>query len=480
MLGRRLPWFLIFSLLVPASPLFSQGDPAVIARIIDEGKNRNQVMEHLRYLTHEIGPRLTGSPKLQRACEWTAEMFRKFGLQNVRLEKWGEVPVGFDRGSRQIARMVAPERRDFEFTTRAWSAGTNGLVRGKALLRPQTLQELENIRPLLKGAFIVVPPTGTPSSGSREEQAQIDQALNEAGIAGRVTVSRSELVLTSGSWRNVSYENPPKDLNVIIRKSDGDAIISHLAEGKEVILEFDIENRFLPGPVPVYNVIAEIPGTEKPEEVVIVSGHLDSWDGPGSQGCCDNGTGTMVALEAARLLMVSGAKPKRTIRFIMWTGEEQGLLGSRAYVEMHRDELDKISAVFVDDGGTNYSGGLICIEPMAEILRRATAPVNEAFPDMPIEIRVQERMPRGGGSDHASFNAVGVPGFFWIEKGRANYTYVHHTQYDRYDQAIPEYLIQSSVAAAVTAYNLACAETLLPREQAPRSSSPPALVGATP
>lgn len=456
----------LLSLVQFAVHAWAYGDPAVVTKIIEEGRNNNQVMNHLRYLTQEIGPRLTGSPNLQRACEWTLAKFREFGLSNCRLEQWGEIPVGFERGKRQIARMVEPIIREFEFTTRAWSAGTNGLVRGQAILEPRTMEELERVRPLLKGAWVVGrPPSRTQSEAERELRQKINEALNSAGIAGRVISSRSDLVITSGSFRNLDYNNLPKDVSITIRKSDYEAIVDQIIKGKKVVLEFDIENHFIKGPVPVYNVIAEIPGTEKPDEVVIVGGHLDSWDGPGSQGCCDNGTGTMCALEAARLLMVSGAKPKRTIRFILFTGEEQGLLGSLAYVNQHANELNKVSAVFIDDGGTNYCGGLTCIEPMAEMLKHATDPVNQAFPEMQIKIQTVAQMPRGGGSDHVSFNQKGVPGFFWHEVGRANYTYVHHTQYDRYEQAIPEYLIQSSVAAAVTAYNMACADTLLPREK---------------
>jgi Zn-dependent M28 family amino/carboxypeptidase len=161
--------------------------------------------------------------------------------------------------------------------------------------------------------------------------------------------------------------------------------------------------------------------------------------------------------------MKSGAKPKRTIRFVMWTGEEQGLHGSRRYVEMHRDKLDKISAVLVDDGGTNYSGGLVCIASMEPMLKAAVAPVATFFADMPVNIVVRPTMPRGGGSDHAPFNQVGVPGFFWNETGRADYQYIHHTQNDKYSEAIPEYLVQSSTVSAVVAYNLACADTMLPR-----------------
>ena len=131
---------------------------------------------------------------------------------------------------------------------------------------------------------------------------------------------------------------------------------------------------------------------------------------------------------------------------------------------MHADELDKISAVLVDDGGTNYSGGLVCIESMAPMLQRAIDPLTEAFPDLPVALRIVGKMPTRGGSDHVPFNGKGVPGFFWSETGVADYRYVHHTQHDKLTAAINAYLIQSSVAAAVTAYNLACADTMLPRQ----------------
>lgn len=251
-----------------------------------------------------------------------------------------------------------------------------------------------------------------------------------------------------------------------------DAILAKLDAKQEVILEFNMDNKFIKGPRKCYNVIAEIPGTEKPEEMVIISGHLDSWDGPGSEGALDNGTGTVVALEAARILCKAGAKPKRTIRFILWTGEEQGLFGSQAYVKNHKDELDKISAVFVDDGGTNYEGGVSCTADMEPMLREAFKPAIEAFPELPMKISIVSKIPRGGGSDHAPFNAAGVPGFFWFETGRSNYGFVHHTQNDRYEQAIPEYMVQSGTNSAATAYIVACAPTLLPREPKPAPTPP--------
>jgi Zn-dependent M28 family amino/carboxypeptidase len=239
-----------------------------------------------------------------------------------------------------------------------------------------------------------------------------------------------------------------------------------------LIVEFDLQNKLSAGPFPVYNVIAEIPGTEKPEEVVIISAHMDSWNGPGSQGTVDNGTGTAVTIEAARILGSLGIQPKRTIRFALWGGEEQGLLGSKAYIEsLSEEELANISAAFVDDGGTNYEGGIPAADYMVEYLAAATAPINGVFYSetdgeyLNVNIRpTGEKIETHGGSDHAAFNRVGVPGFFWDEVGRADYGYGWHTQNDRLDLAIEEYLMQSATNAAIVAYNLANAPGLLPRE----------------
>ncbi|MCH8978176.1 MAG: M20/M25/M40 family metallo-hydrolase [Armatimonadetes bacterium] len=446
-----------------AACAWAQGDPAVIEKIIEEGKTRNQTRAHLEYLTEQIGARLTSSLALQRACDWTQSMFESFGLTAYQ-EKWGEWPVGFDRGRTHVGRMVSPYERNFEFTTRSWTPGTNGLKAGRAVIAPETAEEVRAHPGRYNGAWVLMPGLGRrPNAEVRAARAELWDAIKESRPLGQVSGSRNELVLTSGRY-NVEWDDRPTDVAIIIRKSDYDAVVAEVEAGRTTMLEFDLNQRMRKGPIPIYNVIAEIRGTEKPDEVVIVSGHLDSWDGPGSVGACDNGTGTMVALEAARILMAAGAKPERTIRFIMWTGEEQGLHGSREYVKMHEDELSKISVVLVDDGGTNYSGGLQCIQSMVPMLQHAIDPLTEAFPDLPMTLRIRERMPRGGGSDHASFNRVGVPGFFWSETGVADYQYIHHTQHDKLTAAINRYLIQSSVAAAVTAYNLACADTMLPRQ----------------
>jgi hypothetical protein len=524
---------------VPVPPI-PMGDPATIARIIDEGKNRNQVMQHLTHLSKNIGTRLTGSTNVRIANEWCRDQYVAWGLANPRLEKWGELGVGFDRGpSKGVVLMpddVRPRRRpaaggagagadaaaqptpemrvvrEMQFSTLAWTAGTNGPVRGPVVWMPKTEDEYQANRAKYKGAWILMeppPPIGQRGirsrlgaaygqrvdarkrvkEGEKPESLTLAQRLIFDGVAGYISTSRDERVWT-GTWRgddakpafsDIKIDEVPPDVHVVVRLSDYDYLNSRLADNEDVSVEFDLKHTFIPGPIPVYNTIAEIRGTEKPEEVVIISAHLDTWDGPGSQGTTDNGTGTAVTLEAARILMAAGAKPKRTIRFIHWTGEEQGLLGSEAWVKANKDEWPRISCCFVDDGGTNYQGGTPAPEQMVEMLAAATAPTNGVFFDtvdnkyLNVNIRkvTGRRIPGGGSSDHASFNAVGIPGFYWDEVGRADYGYGWHTQHDKIDLAIPIYLEQSATNSAITAYNLACAPAMMPRAERPTEPTPP-------
>jgi hypothetical protein len=633
----------------PPIAMIPMGDDATIARIIDEGKNRNQVMQHLSHISLEIGPRLTGSTNAEKANRWTMDRFAAWGLSNPHLEQWGTVSARFDRGpstGRVILKRDSTDKEGktvtedvevarLDFTTLAWVRGTDGPVRGPVVLMPRTDEEFEAVKDRLAGAWLlIVPergsrqaipgmsgsmrgrasewaeirkrladpaalaaaiearrneaeeaaakaaapddglsgpwkgvmtgsraPEGTPATldlekapdgsvtgtmsigeyssgpikdakldgqtltftrasargGERHYTLKIDStAMSGQGVmeegdaspytltlqrgardvppipegpsleerilmanpAGFISGSRDERVWTDGAsgWRDLDIGALSPDLEVSVSLPQFEAMRALLAGGASLDAEFNLRHTFSKGPeggpVPVYNTVAEIPGTQWPEQVVIVSGHLDSWNGPGSTGTCDNGTGSSVTLEAARILMAAGARPKRTIRFILWTGEEQGLFGSRGYVEQHADEMANISCVLVDDGGTNYEGGLGAADAMIPMLANATAPVNDAFYSetdghwMNVNIRsTGPTLRQPGGSDHMSFNAVGVPGFFWDEIGRDDYDHIHHTQFDRLDTAIPEYLVQSSTCAAVTAYNLACAPTLLPRDQ---------------
>jgi carboxypeptidase Q len=449
----------------------------VIAAIIDEGKNNSEVWETLTYISEEIGPRLTGSSALERANVWSRDRFTELGLTGARLHRWGEVPVRFDRGPSSV-KMVGPIEREIEFTTRAWGAGTDGPLRGRVVKEPKTMEEFEAVRDQLEGAWLLSKEgrrrrnrDRDAAKAEREERKKVEEALEGFTFLGKLRGSSRDEITTGGvrGWRELTMETLPTEVEITIRRQDYDAINSRLSDGEEVEIEADLKHYFTEGPFGVFNTIAEIRGTEFPDEVVIISAHLDSWNGPGSQGTQDNGTGSSVTLETARILMAAGVQPRRTIRFCLWSGEEQGLLGSRGYVESLTDEeLEGISACFVDDGGTYYQGGLFCIESMEPMLSAAIAPVNAAFPELPIDIEVRDKMPRGGSSDHASFNRKGVPGFFWTEKNRPGlegmgYRFSWHTQRDTLEYAIEEYLIQSATCSAVTAYSLAMADTLLPR-----------------
>lgn len=480
-LSPRFAVALIGALPLVTSTAQAQGAPEVVQSLIEEGTERSQVWSTLEDLCLNIGPRLTGSAGLERASVWARGRFQDYGLSNAHLWKWGEVPVRFDRGPSSV-KMVAPDELDFEFTTRAWAPGTDGPMRGRVVKMPTTREELEAVRADLPGAWILENASARRRrmrDQSREEREdgrkareEIAEAIEAAGIAGKLQPSRNDQVVTGGvrNWLDLTMDTLPTERAIAIRKKDAEAIEERLEEGAVVELEADLVHWFTEGPFPVFDVIAEIPGTEFPDEVVIISAHLDSWNGPGSQGCQDNGTGATVMVEAARILAAVGVQPRRTIRVCLWSGEEQGLYGSRKYAEWLRDtgQMDGVSACFVDDGGTGYQGGLVCTEAMEPMLSTAIAAVNERFPEMPISVSVQEKMPSGGSSDHASFNRLGVPGFYWTEKGLTgrearDYRFVWHTQNDTTRYAVEDNLVQSAVCSAVTAYNLAMADTILPR-----------------
>ena len=398
----------------------------------------------------------------------------------------------------------------------SWSIGTNGAVRGPVIREPQTEEEFAKIKDQLKGAWILLKapaPVGQRgirnlmstqyeirkearkkvAEGKPMSELSIAERMVFEPIAGYVSSSRDERVWTGAvaGWRDLTIDQRDSfdddQPHAQVRLSDYDYINSRLADGEKVELEFNLDHKFRAGPVPEHNVIAEIKGSKYPDEVIIVSGHLDSWDGPGSQGATDNGTGSAVTMEAARILKAAGARPLRTIRFVLWGGEEQGLLGARGYVEAHKSELDKHVVTFVDDGGTGYQAGVAAPDSMVDMLAAATAPINNVFWSIKDQKFLNANIkPSGdslkshGGSDHAAFNAVGVPGFFWEEGGRADYGYGWHTQNDKIDLAIEEYLRQSATNSAVTAYRLACAPAVLPRAEKSDSSGRPNMMPQRP
>jgi hypothetical protein len=297
-------------------------------------------------------------------------------------------------------------------------------------------------------------------AADRAFRDKLEKIYEEEGIAGTVRSGQGDRILTGGSQK-VDFDKLPTRPSINLLAAEHKDIVDRLKNGEDVKLEFDVRNWFEKGPIALNNVIAEIPGSEKPDEIVIVGGHLDSWDG--ATGATDNGTGVATTMEAARLLAQSGVKPKRTIRFMLWGGEEQGLLGSKAWIDKHKDEMPNISAVLVHDGGTNYCAGITATPPMVKPFEEIFAPVKGLDAEMPFTVREVKGL-SGGGSDHSSFLSANVPGFFWTQKGKANYNHTHHTQFDTFDAAIPEYQKNSSIVIAVGALGIANLPELLSRE----------------
>lgn len=436
----------------PADPTRPRFADPVIDRIVELGTEQSQVDRHLEHLTEVIGPRLTGSHALMVAEQWARDRFAAFGL-DARLERWGELAVGFDRGP-WSGKVVGANPVELVFTTRAWTPGVFGPVRGRLVPYPAGADEVKRDPTRFAGAWVIHPDGRKSSEAPAALTKAIDDALFAAGIAGHIERARDpgSLLVHTGGRHEITWDTLPRDVHVLLRGDQHAELEKRLAAAETVELEFSIDNRFFRGPVPQHNVVADIRGSELPDELVIVGGHIDSWDG--AKGAVDNGTGCATTLEAARLLVESGAKPKRTIRFMLWSGEEQGLLGSTAYVTAHPELVDRTNAVLVHDGGTNFLSGLRVTPEMAVDMKAVLAPLFELNPELPFALWYSDSL-RKGGSDHTPFIDRGIPGFFWEQDGRADYDHSHHTQFDTLEFAIPEYQKHSAMVVAIAALGLA-------------------------
>ena len=441
--------------------------PTVADAIKKEGLENSKVMDYLDQLTNGIGARLTGSDNFTRACEWARSEFEKMGLQNVHLEKWGEFPVGWNRGQ-WSGRVTQPIELELQVATEAWTAGTKGRTSGRLVAAPKTAAEIIAAGAALKSCWLLVgaAPRGGFPAAMREACLQVGaHGFVCSGYDGDQAFPNRLRVFGS---HQVRWDKLPQVPEIKVRNDQYKQVKALLDEGKDVLVEFDIRNQWRKGPIEVHNVIAEIPGREKPEEVVVVCGHLDSWHQ--ATGTTDNGTGTTSTMEAARILAAVGAQPRRTIRFMLWGGEEQGLLGSRAYVQKHRQEMEKVSCVFNHDTGTNWANSLTVSNGMYEDMRKVFEPVMTMTPPDPqhegpvFQLNKAETISGGGGSDHASFAAAGVPPMSWGLTGRSNYfQYTWHTQWDTYDVAIPEYQQHTATVIALAALGVADLPNLLDR-----------------
>ncbi len=459
------------------------------AKIVEQVKaGQAELKSNLEYLADRIGPRLTGSPQLDKASHWTMERFKEAGISNARLELW-TVANSWTRGPAS-GQIISPSRHVLTVETAGWSAATKGELRGPVIgVAAEKPEDLQQYKGKLKGAIVIVGrpvemvspghplltpwgeetiPVAMPKMDAdkpmdfeafmRVRQAQT-KFFEEEGVGAVLRGSEKWYGLLNMSAAGREYA--PSMIPTAYISRENFTLLWRLLDAGAVEAEVNIGSSFSGKPVEVYNTVAEIPGTEKPDEVVIVGGHLDSWDL--GTGATDNGTGSMAVLAAARALQKLGVKPKRTIRFVLFTGEEQGLNGSKAYVKAHQNELGKISGVLVHDSGTGkvLTVGLMGNYAARETVDRALYPLARVK-----EIGLAEPTLRSeGGSDHVPFDQAGVPGF-WCVQENADYDKTHHSQADTIDRVRWDDLTEGAQVLAVFAYNVAQLPEMLPRKQA--------------
>ncbi len=424
-------------------------DDPQLARLIQLSRDLDGARRHIEVITSHFPNRLTGCSQLQLAQGWAVGTFEDWGIP-ASLEPWGEVEVGFDRGPKS-GRVVSPEERSLTFVTPCWSPGTAGAQEGPALREPASLEELQERKDDFKGAWVLRHP-----KAERSERDEYEELFLEVGALGRIRPGiRDGRLSTGGSW-DIEWENLPRLVEIKLLFEEFEALATEAQAAAEtgadpVRLEFDIQDQFLHGPIPQHNVVAEITGSEFPDEFVIVQGHIDAWDG--AEGACDNGTGVATTLEAARLIMFADIVPRRSIRFVLYSGEEQGLHGSKGYVEKHVEELENISVVFNHDNGTNYLRGIGVTAAMLEDFQTVFAPIQRLDPTRPFEIWEVQGL-RPGPSDHGPFVEAGVPAFHW-DQSRDGYRRLHHTQFDTLAEVNHEDQRHSALVVAMAAVGFA-------------------------
>jgi carboxypeptidase Q len=438
----------------------SQNDPA-IDKIIDLGKNDNKVMEHIDYLTNRFGDRLTGSDGYYSACTWAVNTMKSWGMM-AEMQEAGEMPVGFNRGP-WFGRIISPKETTLEFGTPSYTAGTKGRQRGRVIISPKSVEEFWTLKDSIKGTWILIDGVNSGWPRDRAGESDLTRLIREAGALGTIQLSTFPIRLLFQKVE--SWENLPTLPDIKLIDKQYNEIKELVLKGQKVVLEFDIRNYFRPGPVKYHNVIGWIPGTQYPDEYVILGGHLDGFDG--GSGAVDNASGATVAMEAARLILAAGGKPKRTIMVQLWAAEEYGLLGSSAWVKQNPDKLPRISAVFNRDGGTNCISGLAVSKSMMSDFQQVIKPILGLNPKYPFELTERSRPLRKGGrggTDTFSFLQKEVPAFGFSTKGEQQYGRTWHTTLDTYDEIIPAYEEYSSMVTAVVAYGIASLDHLLSRE----------------
>ena len=490
------------------------GQDKVVKKIIETGTTDNRTMEHADFLANRIGGRIVGSAALTEAEAWVKEQFESWGLE-VMVQEAGQINVGFNRGP-WFGRMLSEDGMTLHFGTPSYTAGTHGKQSGIVLMEPQSRRELEKMKGLLKGAWVLL---SAPSNGmaiDATEQAnakradiiaqneEIDRENNEirrwnfehrddpkemkpykdgtalfykemveAGVAGFIRAAKVplQIMYDRANCYNLTMETLPTVCDILLDEAQFKVIKEKVLRKDIFQLEFDIRNHFYRGPVKYHNIIGILKGSKYPKEYVLAGGHLDAYDS--GSGAVDDGNGTSVTMEAARLIATSGAKPKRTILFCIWTAEEFGLLGSKFFVENKTVPLEKISNYINRDGGPLCATSVTVPPAMFDDYSAICKPLENLNPEFPFKVIKREgparpRPTRAGGSDHAYFSMNGVPTLSFQETDPKGYNFeygeIWHTERDIYNKLIPEYMEHSAVVTAVVLYGLANLDHLLSRE----------------
>ena len=450
----------------------------IVPKLIQEGTQRSHVEPDLEYLTEVIGPRLTGSAGVQRANDWTRQKFLEYGMDRAELEPW-KFGVGWTRGPMTL-RMTAPQQRQLLGVSWAWSPGTNGPLAGDVVFMDARTEsdwkrrfagKLRGKWVMVGRAYLNVNPDGPPlthadslhlDSLRKANQPHSDEERTFAryrenllwseNLGGLIRDGGKEFGLFTMSGTPLGISPHPQ---IVISNDDYSQFQRLIRRGERVAIEADIKNTVTTNELTQYNTVAEIRGSDKADEVVLLGAHLDSWDL--ATGATDNGTGAIAVLEAARILKAVGARPSRTIRFVLFTGEEEGLLGSQAYVEAHQKEMPKIQAVLVLDNGTGRITG-IGLQGRNELHAMWTALFTPLTDLGPLVAKSEIKT----GTDHLSFLPQGVPAFNYDQLTRG-YNHTHHSQIDDFDHTVPGDITQAATVMAVNAWQLATMPALLPR-----------------
>ena len=517
---------------VPAAQQAERIDAGINAKIRKEGMENSQILRTMHYLTDVYGPRLTGSPNHKAAAEWTVAEMTRWGFTNGKLEPFDFGRPGWlnDKASGHI---VAPVKDNLVFEVLAWTPSTNGTVRGKAvhMLIPSQPTEAEltaffkELTPKMKGAVVLVgphvkvpfqededvpskrrtdesvkqaierarnpqPQAAGPGRGGRggtppqrregalpngEVNSRVDAFLISSGAAVRI----NDAGRAHGQIRAFAHNayDPSKTIPTVVMRNEDYGRITRLAADGPVELEFNIQNRHFPEGRTSYNATAEIRGTDKADEVVMLGGHLDSWHS--ATGATDNAIGCAVMMEAARILKAIGVQPRRTIRVALWGGEEQGLLGSKAYVAQHfgsaedpLPEFSKFNGYFNVDSGTGRIRMASVFGPseVGDILSAALKP----FEDFGIYGATTTRSRNSGGTDSTSFNAAGLPGI-GLQQDPIEYgSHTWHTNLDTLERIVEDDVKKSAIAIAAAVYHIAMRDEMLPRFTKETLPPPPA------